>query len=83
MTTKAAVLQAIRRKCLDCSCEQPGEVRKCPVTTCDLWPFRLSSDPEPSPTRGFAKTAVYTGDIEQKDAPGVHETAHTKKSQGD
>ena len=29
MTTKTAILQAIRRKCLDCSGQQPVEVRKC------------------------------------------------------
>ena len=27
MTTKADILAAIRRKCLDCCCQQPGEVR--------------------------------------------------------
>jgi hypothetical protein len=60
MTTKSEILQAIRQKCLDCSCFQPSEVRECPVTTCDLWPYRLGRDPNPSQTRGFAKTAVYT-----------------------
>jgi len=60
MTTKAAVLQAIRQKCLDCSCYQPVEVRECPVHTCGLWTFRLGTDPNPSPGRGFAKSPVYT-----------------------
>ena len=60
MTTKAAILQAIRRKCLDCSCFQPSEVRECPVTRCELWPYRFGHDPDPSRTRGFAKPAVYT-----------------------
>jgi hypothetical protein len=54
MTTKTDILRAIRRKCLDCSCEQPGEVQKCPVTACELWPFRLGLDPEPS-RRGFGR----------------------------
>ena len=62
MTTKAAILQAIRQKCLDCSCQQPGEVRECPVTTCDLWPYRFGRDPEPSRTRGFARPNGYTSD---------------------
>jgi hypothetical protein len=61
MTTKAAILQAIRQKCLDCSCQQPGEVRECPVTTCDLWPYRFGRDPEPNRTRGFAKPDGSTG----------------------
>ena len=61
MTTKAAILQAIRHKCLDCSCYQPVEVRECPVSTCGLWPYRFGMDPDPSPNRGFAKSPVYTG----------------------
>jgi hypothetical protein len=67
VTTKASILQAIRRKCLDCCCGQPGEVRECPVSTCRLWPFRMGMDPEPSPTRGFGKSAVYTGGFEAGD----------------
>ena len=63
MTTKANILQAIRRKCLDCSCFQPSEVRECPLSTCDLWPYRLGRDPDPSRSRGFAKSSVYTGDF--------------------
>ena len=61
MTTKTAILQAIRHKCLDCSVYQPAEVRECPVSTCGLWPFRFGVDPDPSRTRGFAKSPVYTG----------------------
>ena len=34
MTTKAAILQAIRHKCLDCSGGLAGEVRECPITHC-------------------------------------------------
>ena len=59
MTTKTAILQAIRHKCLDCSGYQPAEVRECPVSTCGLWPFRFGMDPDPSRTRGFAKAPVY------------------------
>ena len=65
MTTKAQVLNAIRMKCLDCSCYQPSEVRECPVTTCDLWRFRMGRDPDPSHSRGFAKSPVHTGDFEK------------------
>jgi hypothetical protein len=60
MTTKAAILQAIRGKCLDCCCYQPSEVRECTVTTCNLWPFRLGRDPHPSQGRGFGKAPGYT-----------------------
>jgi hypothetical protein len=65
MTTKAAILHAIRNKCLDCSCYQPVEVRECPVSTCGLWPYRFGVDPDPSPNRGFAKSPVYTDDSGQ------------------
>jgi hypothetical protein len=41
VTTKSIILAAIRRKCLDCSCYQPSEVRNCHLTRCDLWPYRL------------------------------------------
>ena len=68
MTTKAAILSAVRAKCLDCSCYQPSEVRDCPVTACDLWPYRFGSDPSPSKSRGFAKSSVYTGDSSVDDA---------------
>jgi len=60
MTTKYEILKAIRGKCLDCSVYQPSEVRNCHVTTCDLWPYRMGLDPEPSHTRGFAKSPVHT-----------------------
>jgi hypothetical protein len=70
MTTKTAILQAIRHKCLDCSCYQPVEVRECPVTRCALWPYRFGTDPEPCKSRGFAKSAVYTGHSEARAAEG-------------
>jgi hypothetical protein len=38
-------LQAIRAKCLDCSCYQPSEVRLCEALKCPLWPFRAGRYP--------------------------------------
>ncbi|MXX87971.1 MAG: hypothetical protein F4213_17475 [Boseongicola sp. SB0677_bin_26] len=39
-------IRAIRMKCLDrCGGDQP-EVRKCTVTTCPLWAFRMGSVPK-------------------------------------
>ena len=70
MTTKTAILQAIRCKCLDCCVYQPLEVRECTVSTCGLWPFRFGVDPKPSSTRGFAKSRVYTEDF-REDEPIV------------
>ena len=37
--------QAIRAKCLDCTCQQPKEVRHCRVMTCSLWPHRMGRRP--------------------------------------
>ena len=36
--------RAIRLKCLDCTCNQPAEVRKCPATQCPLWRFRMGRE---------------------------------------
>lgn len=50
-------LQAIRDKCLDCSGDQPKEIRACPVRSCALWPFRSGTNPHrvgvgnPTPVR--------------------------------
>ncbi len=38
-------LRAIRKKCLDCSCFQPKEVRKCTVIDCPLYPYRFGRRP--------------------------------------
>jgi hypothetical protein len=57
MTTKADILKAIRRKCTDCSGGQIAEVKLCPVQRCELWPFRLGMDPNPSKPRGVANRA--------------------------
>lgn len=38
-------LQAIRAKCLDCSNQQPKEVRYCTCTECPLHFFRFGTNP--------------------------------------
>ena len=38
-------MRAIRAKCLDCMCYQPGEVDKCPITVCTLYPYRFGKTP--------------------------------------
>jgi len=37
-------LKAIRACCLDCS-GRPSEVRKCKAIDCQLWPFRMGTNP--------------------------------------
>jgi hypothetical protein len=36
--------KAIRLKCLDCTCNQPAEVRKCPAMNCPLWRYRMGKE---------------------------------------
>jgi hypothetical protein len=38
-------MRAIREKCLDCTCQQPIEVKECTVKMCALWPFRMGTNP--------------------------------------
>lgn len=38
-------VQAIRKKCLDCSCGSRGEVRDCTLTHCALYPYRMGRRP--------------------------------------
>lgn len=59
-------LTAIRRKCLDCSCYQPGEVRQCQAIACPLWPFRAGRHPWIVERRG--KPPVGDGDFGEGEA---------------
>ena len=38
-------LQAVRRKCLDCSGGSSKDVRTCKFTDCTLYPYRMGKDP--------------------------------------
>ena len=38
-------LKAIRKKCIDCCCNDRHEVRKCPCDNCPLWIFRMGHNP--------------------------------------
>ena len=35
--------KAIRLKCLDCCCGNSAEVRRCHITECPLWNYRMGS----------------------------------------
>jgi len=48
---KKRLLSVIREKCLDCCCQQISEVRKCVMTDCPLWPYRMNSNPFRSKAR--------------------------------
>lgn len=36
--------RAIRLKCLDCCCGNSAEVRRCELTKCPLWRYRMGSE---------------------------------------
>lgn len=38
-------MKAIRARCLDCSGQQPSEVRNCAVKNCALWSYRMGHRP--------------------------------------
>lgn len=44
-TSNPNPVKAIRLKCLDCSGGSSGEVDKCPVKQCPIWPFRYGRNP--------------------------------------
>ena len=39
-------IKAIRQKCLDCTCDQYEEIRKCTVINCALYPYRMGRRPD-------------------------------------
>lgn len=42
---KSRIIGVIRAKCLDCCGGQPSEVRRCVLTSCPLWPYRMNTNP--------------------------------------
>lgn len=38
-------IASIRIKCLDCSCGSRAEVKRCELTDCALWPYRMGKRP--------------------------------------
>ena len=42
---KLTPLKSIRAKCLDCSVNQPKEVRECQIEDCPLWVYRFGKNP--------------------------------------
>lgn len=42
-------IKAIRAYCLGCSCGSASEVRLCPITDCELYPYREGHNPNYKP----------------------------------
>ena len=38
-------LKAIRKNCLECTLQQPKEVRLCPCINCPMYPYRFGKRP--------------------------------------
>ena len=64
-------LKAIRAKCLDCYAGHPSQVRKCDLSDCPLFIYRLGHNPKRKGvgvgSRAFdAKSRVEWGEIAKK-----------------
>lgn len=42
---KRPILSAIRENCIGCAGGSPAEVRRCHLTKCPLWPYRMGTNP--------------------------------------
>lgn len=42
---KLTPIKAIRAKCRDCTCNQPIEIDRCPITDCPLYEYRYGHRP--------------------------------------
>ena len=58
--------KAIRLKCLDCCCGNMAEVRKCPVTNCSLWRYRMGKE-ENDELKPMRKNSEKSDDFEDED----------------
>lgn len=43
---KITPIRAIRKKCLDCCCGSPAEVRLCEIKDCPLYPYKSGHKPK-------------------------------------
>jgi len=61
-----SALSSIRKKCLWCCLDQPGEVRECrSEKSCSLWPYRMGTMPKipkPSPLRAVRARCLDCGE---------------------
>jgi len=57
-------VEAIRQKCLDCSGQQPAEVKLCEAVTCPLWPFRAGRHP-------YTRKRLLEANSEQRPSAGT------------
>ena len=46
-------IKSIRKKCLECCCDQRKEVRECLINWCAIWPYRLGKRPDEETIREY------------------------------
>ena len=52
-------IKSIRQHCLECCCQQKGEVLNCQIKDCPLYPFRLGKNPNRKGVKkGFIQASV-------------------------
>ena len=66
MTERVSRSKAIRLKCIDCCNGQPSEVRKCELTRCPLWRYRMGSE-EQDELKPVRKKSEKTQEFEDED----------------
>ena len=59
--------KAIRLKCLDCTCNQLAEVRRCPAQDCPLWRYRMGKE-EKDELNPVRKNPQKSDDFEDEDS---------------
>lgn len=52
----APLLQAVRKRCIDCCGGRSDEVRRCTAVFCSLWPYRMATDPWRGDAPGNTRT---------------------------
>lgn len=51
---KLSMAKGIRLNCLDCSAGSSNEVKRCELTDCPLWPYRLGRKPTAEEAADYA-----------------------------
>ena len=67
MQERVSRSKAIRLKCLDCCCGQSAEVRRCPVTDCPLWRYRMGRE-ENDELKPIRKNSEKSDEISDEDS---------------
>jgi len=63
--SKRPLLTAIRANCVECCGDKPSEVRLCTCKICNLWPYRMGSNPfrQTSPLSEKQRIALKNGRV--------------------